>query len=443
MKRKVESVSISITYLLFALTLLVLYFKEVQAIGEITGHAVFLLSLGILSIVLFMFFSLSVLITPLFAKYEEWFQPPFKSSIRKWLGLAIFLTLWIAVFINFVAGFLPAISELPEFLHPTAVGVVVWWPLYVSIALVIGLIESRWKLFSILWQIIKQTKPIRQLVPALWALLMKRMSFIAENITNWSKYIFRSLLKRPVLGVFGVVVILSMIAFGIIWIAEHYRSGEFSYEFTTGILATLIGVLLGALSAIFVSLFIVNPLVKRKEEQRLEPLRTPILKFWDHHLTMYTTSLLMGLNLRREITQVISDINSQIMTKTDSYADEQKLIDLQRLLLESDINEELVLWTPEAFQDSLKDYKDFLSRMHETVVAVPYVFQETPDIAIGLEILAGNFISGLKMLEYKTKIENNTETTRLSFYSANIIKMSACDAFKLVREIRQARFKHQ
>ncbi len=80
--------------------------------------------------------------------------------------------------------------------------------------------------------------------------------------------------------------------------------------------------------AIFVNLFVINPLVKRKEEQRLEPSRTPILKFWDHHLTMYAISLLMQLDFRQEIKQAISDINSQFMITTDSYADEQKLIDL-------------------------------------------------------------------------------------------------------------------
>lgn len=271
---------------------------------------------------------------------------------------------------------------------------------------------------------------------------MKRiMRFIAENMINWGKYIFRSLFKRPVLGVFVIVIILLAILFSTIYVAQHYRPGEFSFEFSTNILATIIGVLLGAVSAIFISLFIVNPLAKRKEEQRLEPLRTPILKFWDHHLTQYTTSLLMGLDFSQEIKQAISDVSSQLLIRTDSYADEQKLVDLAILLIESDLREEVVIWSPEAFQDTLKDYQDFLSRMHETIVAVPYVFKETPEITIGLEILAGNFLSGLKMLEYKTKIENKVETTRLSFYSSSIIKMTACDAFKLVREIRRTRLK--
>jgi hypothetical protein len=67
---------------------------------------------------------------------------------------------------------------------------------------------------------------------------------------------------------------------------------------------------------------------------------TPILKFWNHHLTLYTTSILMGLDLCREITHAISDINSQVTIRMDSYADEQKLIELGRLLIESDVKEE-------------------------------------------------------------------------------------------------------
>ena len=90
---------------------------------------------------------------------------------------------------------------------------------------------------------------------------------------------------------------------------NNYRSGDFFYEFTANILATLIGVIIGALSAIIITLFVINPYVRR--------------------------------------------------------------------------------------------------------------------------------------MEYKTHIENNIETTILEFYGTIIIKMTAREAFALVREIRQARLKHQ
>lgn len=443
MRRTVESVSISIAFLLFAVTLFGLYFKEVGASDEITRQALFLASFAILSTILFIVFSLSILVPPIYARYEEWVQPPFKSPVRKWVGFAVLMTLWTAIFINFLAGFLPAINELPEFLRPIAVNVAAWWPLYVVLALVINLAESRWRIFSSLWQALEQVRPVRMLVSELGALLLKHMNSIAKDSADWGKRTLRPLRSRRVLGVSGVVVILAAISLGITWAARHYRSGEFSYEFTTDILATLIGVVIGGLSAIFITIFIINPYMKRKEEQRLEPLRRPVLMFWDHTLTLYTASLLMELDSPQEIACAISDVSSQVIVGIDSLANEEKLIELERLLLESDIREEAVVRSLDVHKETLQEYKDFLLRMHDTVVALAHIFKETPEVASGVERLVGNFISGLKMLEYKTQVENDVETTRLSFYSTSIIKMTSREAFALVREIRRAWLKHQ
>lgn len=443
MKRTIESISLSITFLLFALTLFGLYFKDVAATDAITGRALFLVSFGILSIVLFILFSLSVLVPPIYAKYEEWFRPPFKSSVGKWVGFAVFITLWIAIFINFLSGFLPAINELPEFLRPTAVHVAVWWPAYVALALAINLVEIRWRILSSLWQALKQIRPIRVLASELWALLLKHMKSIAKDLTEWGKKTLRPLRSRLTLGVSGVVVIVAATVFGVTWMSNNYRSGEFYYEFTANILATLIGVIIGVLSAIIITLFVINPYIKHKEEKRLEPLRRPTLMFWDHTLTLYTTSLLMDLDFPEEITRAISNVSSQVVVGMDSLADEEKLVELERLLLESDIREEAVVRSLIPFKDTLEEYKDFLLRMHDTVVALPYIFKETPEVASGVEMLVGNFLSGLTMMEYKTQVENNIKTTRLNFYSTSIIKMTGRQAFALVRAIRRARLEHQ
>ena len=239
------------------------------------------------------------------------------------------------------------------------------------------------------------------------------------------------------------MVILSTVAFGVTWMVNNYRSGEFFYEFTANILATLIGVMIGALSAIIITLFVINPYVRRKEEERLEPLRRPILMFWDHILTLYTTSIFTDLDFPTEIAHAVSDVSMQVISGMDSLADEQKLIELERLLLESDIREEVVVRSLDVHRETLQEYKDFLLRMHDTVVALPHLFKDTPEVASGVETLVGNFLSGLKMMEYKTRVENNIETTILEFYGTSIIKMTARQAFALVRGIRRARLKHQ
>ena len=424
MKRTIESVSLSITFLLFTLTLVRLYFREIDTAGGLTPHALYLVVHGMISFVLFLLFSLSILIRPIAVKYEEWFSWPFRTSVKKWIGFGIFLTLWIAIFINFLDSLLPNINQLPEYLRSTVIYMAIGWPGYVTLALAVNLVESRWRVFDSLWQVLKQKRPVRVLASELGALLIENMKSIAKGFTDWGKKTLKPFRSRLALGVSGVVGIVAAMAFGVIWMANNYRSNEFFHEFTVSILATIIGVIIGALSAIIVTIFVINPYVKRKEEQRLEHLRRPVLMFWDHTLTLYTTSVFMDLDFPQEIARAISDVSMQVVSRMDSLADEEKLIELERLLLESDTKEEAVVRSLEVHKETLQEYKDFLLRMHDTVVALPYLFKETPEVASGIETLVGNFLSGLKMMEYKTQIENNVKTTRLDFYGTSIIKMT-------------------
>lgn len=441
MKRTVESISLSITFLVFALILARLYFKEIETAGEITPQALYLIVHGAISAILFVVFSLSILIHPIAVKYEEWFSRPHTSQTKKCVGFLIFLTLWIAIFINFLEGL--NINQLPEFLRPTAVYIAIGWPSYVGFALVINLVEDKWRIFQRIWQSLRGKKPLRSFELPVKALLLDKIVHVAKFLKDlWSR-IVRPLLNRLILGIIGIILLIGGIGFGIVWTYNHYRSGEFFYEFTGNILAALIGVIIGALSAIIITLFFINPYVRRKEEEKLQPLRRPILMFWDHTLTLYTTSIFTVLDFPTEIARVVSDVSSQVILGMDSLADEQKLIELERLLLESDIREEVVVRSLEVHRETLQEYKDFLLRMHDTVVALPYLFKDTPEVASRVEMLVGNFLSGLKMMEYKTHVENNIETTILEFYGTSIIKMTAREAFALVREIRQARLRHQ
>lgn len=443
MKRRIESISLSVTLLLFALTLGRLYFKEIDASGYLTPWAVYLMVHGAISILLFCVFSLSILIPAIAAKYEEWFTHPPRSSRKKWIGFGVFLTLWIAIFINFIAGFVPIINELPPYLRPAAGYLAAGWPIYVALVLAGSLIENRWRTFSSLWRMLSGTKPARLGALIAKVQFLERASCFRKRLANWGSRILRSLSSSVALGIAGLAVFIGAIVFGVVWIADRYQSGEFFSEFSANVLSALIGVGIGAIVAILVTIFVVSPLGKRKEEKRLGPLRRPILMFWDHTLALYTTSIFMELDFPQEIGRAISDISLQVALGMDSLADEQKLIEIEKLLLESDIQEEVVVRSLVSYKETLREYKDFLLRMHETVVALPYLFKETPEIASGIETLVGNFLSGLKMMEFKTDVQNNVKTTRLNFYSTGIIKMTGSEAFALIREIRRARLKHQ
>lgn len=249
--------------------------------------------------------------------------------------------------------------------------------------------------------------------------------------------------NKLALGVAATLLVIAVIALAITWLAAYYRSGEFFFDFATNIVATVIGIVIGALLAIFVTIAVINPYVRHKEERRLEPLRRPMLLFWDHTLTLYTMGVLQAVDCPAEIVRAVSDVSMELSLRMDTCVDEEKLIGIQKWLKDLVSREELSVRSPSYFKQTLDELRDFIERMHSTLVALPSLFKETPEVAIGVEVLLGGFLSGLKMLEYKVDVDHELKTTKLDFYSTAIIKNTAHDALSLVGEIRQARLRHQ
>jgi len=245
--------------------------------------------------------------------------------------------------------------------------------------------------------------------------------------------------KRLALGL--LAAILGLIGVAIYWLADNYRPAEFSSVFFTSIVATVIGVLIGALVGIFATIAVINPYLRRKEEERLEPLRRPILLFWDHTLSLYATSVLQALICPPNITRAVSQVSLGLSSRMDSLVDEEKLVEIQTWLKELNSKEELSVLNLSAFQQTLDELRRFMERMRGTLVALPYLFKETPEVANGIEMLLSNFLSGLGMLEYKA--DHESEGTRLDYYSTAIIKRTIDDSVALIREIRRARLKHK
>jgi len=242
---------------------------------------------------------------------------------------------------------------------------------------------------------------------------------------------------KLLLGVTISLILIVALIFYVIYLKNNYRPNEFSSDFALSIIASLIGVLIGALLAIIIGIFVVNPYVKYREEQRFKPLRGPLLVFWDHTLTLYTLSVLSGLKCPKEVAPIISDAFGELTLKVDSRAEKKKLVEIKKWLSKFDREEISLPHSTNTFEESLKELKDFIDRMHTTLVALPYLFKETPEIAVGIEILLGNLLSGLQMIEYKHETEGKLVITKLDFYSTAIIKNTAHDALLLVGQIRE------
>jgi len=244
---------------------------------------------------------------------------------------------------------------------------------------------------------------------------------------------------RRALVVACLILFLILIILAALWTGSNYRYNDFGFNFLTNILAAIIGVILGAIAAIVCAIAVIHPIMRRREEKRLGPLRNKILLFWDVYLTRNTLSILQELDLPEPIAGIVLEMTSPLTFVTDELVNEQELIRLETLLLESDKRDVAHVWNQPIYEDSLRDYKDFLLRMHDTLVALPYLFKETPEVASGVEMLVGNFMSGEKMIEYKTPTENNETTIHLDSLGTAIIELTAQQAFALVRTVRRAR----
>ena len=243
---------------------------------------------------------------------------------------------------------------------------------------------------------------------------------------------------KLILGIpISLILIIALILY-IIYLKNNYRPNEFCSDFALSIVTALIGVLIGALLAIFIGVFVVNAIIRHKEEQRFQPLRRPLLVFWDHTLTLCTLSVLLELECPQEVALIILDAFEELTSKIDSRAEKKKLVEIEKWLRKLDTEEISLMHSTETFEESLMELKDFIDRMHTTLVALPYLFKETPEIGVGVEILLGNLLSGLKMIEYKHEERGNLVITKLDFYSTAIIKKTAYDALSLVGQIREA-----
>ena len=247
--------------------------------------------------------------------------------------------------------------------------------------------------------------------------------------------------KRIIPGIVVLLIIIASIIFAVIRLNQNYRAGEFWFNFGTNIAAAVIGVVIGAVLAIIVTLMIINPCEKHKEEKRLKPLRESILLFWDHHLTMYTVGVLQVVECPPEIEKAISDVSMEVIHKIDSLADEEKLHKIRNWLRDITSSEELSARSSYLLKEELDDLRYFIDRMHGTLVALPHLFKETSEVAYGLEMLSSNFLSALRMLDLNIIDIRESEPIKLSPYKTAIIKKTAYDALLLIEEMRRARLK--
>lgn len=237
--------------------------------------------------------------------------------------------------------------------------------------------------------------------------------------------------------IISFAIILALI-FVIRWLLLDYQPNNFVHNFVSNIVASGIGVILGGILAVFITLKIVNPVMHHQEEKRLSPLRQSLLEYWERYLIIYTLSLLQSTNYSPNIREDVSIAYSEILNNIQIPVDITKFSNLIKWLRELTTGEELTLLDYDVFQTALEEYKQWLEKMHGTLLALPNIFKDTPEVSYLIEMLLANFLGGLKMIEYKHSEEDDKEVTKLNFYSTVIIKHTTYQSFMLFNEIHNA-----
>lgn len=247
--------------------------------------------------------------------------------------------------------------------------------------------------------------------------------------------------KKAIPGILVLLIFIAVTVYFAIVVYQDYTAAEFLSNFGTNMVAAFAGVTISAVIAIIIAIMIINPVEKQKREQRLKPLREPVLLFWDRHLTIYTIGVLQALECPQEIQNAISDITMEVTRKIDILADKEKLHKIQNWLRDITSGEELTARDLHLLKEQLDDLNYFIGRIRDTLVALPYLFEGATEIAYQLEMLSSNFLSGQKMLELDRAHPAQSEPTKLNSYKTAIIKQTACDAFSLIETIRRTGFK--
>lgn len=239
----------------------------------------------------------------------------------------------------------------------------------------------------------------------------------------------------------GIVGSLLAVAFLTIWfllLKRTYESNEFISQFSLNLLSTITGVIVGALVAVLVTLFVINPVIRYQEEKKFAPLRRPILEFWERYLTLSALGVLMELDCSKKVSHLIVDVFDELANKAGSRVEKRKLDEIRDWLGKQDATE-IEIKRAEVFEKSLQDFRERIDRMHTTLVALPYLFTRIPEIAVGVEVLLGNVFSGLTVLKeegYKYENRGKQVIAKLDFYCAFIVKNMAYHSLLLSNEIQ-------
>jgi hypothetical protein len=140
-KRFIDSISLSISFFLFCITLLTI--QKPGYIWFLTFPIQFFWALAGLSFILFVIFSLSLFVPSIMDKYEELFIRPPVSKLLLICWVVFLGILWLATFIGLVGGVISLANLLPEILRLPALIATLIWPIIVVIALLTNIGKNR------------------------------------------------------------------------------------------------------------------------------------------------------------------------------------------------------------------------------------------------------------------------------------------------------------
>jgi len=149
----IEAISLAIAFFTFALVIAVV--MDIEAVVNnpmsIVNVPINILysALILASLLLFIFFTVSLFVRPLINKISELYKkPPFLQL------------LWVAIIIDFLASAIGSATQLSSGYRPVVIYILAFWPVIVALALIANLTSYNWKRLERVRQIIKQYTPL-------------------------------------------------------------------------------------------------------------------------------------------------------------------------------------------------------------------------------------------------------------------------------------------
>ncbi len=238
----------------------------------------------------------------------------------------------------------------------------------------------------------------------------------------------RAWYRNKVLWLILILLILAIVSF---CLYKNYDPVSFIYSFLTNIVATIIGIVV----SIFVTLKVINPLIEQGEEKRNFPLRKPILTFWEHHLTSKLTMVFLIITgAPQHIKDVITGVSTKVMTSIEGLATKEELDEVYEYL--NSAHEPFRTRNLPYLKEIMQELLFFTERMHTTIAALPHLFKQTPEVAVKVNTLLGNLISGLKEVQFSGEPTPQKFETRLDLFTSGFLKDVIFSILSIISEIK-------